>query len=488
MSTAYIAAALKDCESALERPEKWFSSCCILSNMFASQGQAQSAYLWRMQAQLSQPSRLSYHILAASAYAQLKRWKEAIAHNKKALDVDQNLAIAHFNLAHIYERIGQLEVGLDYLYKFTALRPEQPDGETCERLGKSLLQRGETERAINCFRWAIENDSELWSAYYYLADLLVKKGNPELAMRFYQLLLKRSPEQAEAYQKLGMLLLERQDYPAAVQQFRQAIRHNPDFVWPHLGLAKALSALQQWEEVIPVCQSALKLSSELHWAHSHMAQAFTAQQRPDQASDCLQQVCRLRGWPGCAEQGYQFTRDPFSHKIERWSQQLDRWMQTRSRHPLQVVQVGGAQGMWTCWLADQILTQADDQLVCFDQAFSPQFRSNLNRLKSPATVQLKKGNPAEMLEQLSLDYEEACDLIYIQDRCKKAQQLYDDARFAWTLLQTGGMMVFRDYHSAGKAADSPKAGIDRFLSEIPEQFDILYQERQLFIQKRFKQL
>ncbi|NJN29860.1 MAG: tetratricopeptide repeat protein [Synechococcales cyanobacterium RM1_1_8] len=516
MSHSLILEALQDCETALEKPDRWFFSCTILSNVLADIGQEQLAYLWRDLARQSQLSRQAFHVFAGAIYAKLERWKDAIHQNQQAIALDHRCAIAYTNLTQLYQQIDQPEAGADYRYQFISLWPQESTAEECEELGITFQERKQPGKAINCYRWAIERNPNQWTAYYRLAHLLARAKQLKQAMACYRRLLERDPSQGEAHQKLGQLLLQQQSYGEAVEQFQQAIRHQPDFVWSYLGLVKALMPLRRWDEAIAACQAALKLRADLDWPYRRMGAAWMEQGEPTEAIACFQQVAALSGWPQCRDRDYHFTHDLFTYWIPAWKKQLARCLEepslegssleslaldrSRPGRGLNVLQLGGAQGMWSCWMLDQVLTEGGDRLHCLEPQPLARFEQNLAKaqaagqatIQPPATVVYETAAIADRLQSLQQDSLGAYQLIYLQGQPQ--EQLQDQAQLAWPLLSPGGLMVFEDYHQAshpqGPARslrklpqESPRANIDRFLAQIPGEFEILDQAHQLFLRK-----
>lgn len=486
-SNILITEALRECEIALGKPEQWFFSCTMLSNLLADQREEQLAFLWKNLARQTQVSHPTYHVLAGVIYAHLGEWQEAIQHNKKAIGFDEKLAIAYSNLSELYKRIDEPQTSSEYYYQYLSMQPEASEAKDCEVLGTELLQRGQLSKALDCYRWAIKNDPEHWDAYYRIAHLLTQAQQPERAIRYYQLLLERDPSQAEAHQKLGKLFLNQQEYGKAIEQFRSAIQQKPKFIWPYLGLTQGFIALEQWDDAIESCQAALRSDDSLLWAYRHMAQALMAQKEEAKASACLLKVAALSGWNHCVERDYHFTRDPFTHKISLWLEQLQDWIDLPARTtPLQVLQVGTRQGMWSCWCLDQVLTHPEDKLLCLDQAFSPLFKLNIEKSKPITAVDYQQGKSTELLVTLCHQSIETHDLIYIQERPKEAQSLSEEIQLAWTLLKGGGMMVIEDSGktlAAREHQQSSKAILEKFLREILESFELTHQGKLLFIHK-----
>lgn len=486
MTNALLTEAIQDCEVALAQPEKWFFSCTMLSNILQDMGQEQLAYLWKNISRQTDLTRQTYHILVGATYIRFEDWDNAILHNKKAIAIDHKLAIAYSNLAKLYARLDAPEARAEYLYKFMALGPGQSDGDSCEELGNTLLEQGQVSQAINCYRWAIQNNSQQWTAYYRIAHLLTCAKQTDHAIRYYKLLLERDPTQAEAHQKLGKLLLNQQCYGEASTHFRAALAQKPDFIWAYLGLAQVALALEQWDETLEMCKHAIQLDDELIWAYRHMANALIAKGSLEGAGDCWQRVAALSGWPECLGRNYRFTRDPFTQKIALWSEQLLAWKSQDDRtEAVQVLQIGARQGMWSCWMLDHMLRHPEDHLLCIDQCLTQSLQQNLTKASCSAagTVSCQQSEPKQLLEKLNRQGHIGYDLIYIQDRRGDAEIIYQEAMLAWPLLKAGGMMALRDYNSTMPAQGpdrSLKVGIDNFLQNISGEFKILSQAQQLF--------
>ena len=480
--------ALKDSKAALDDPEKWFFSCTILSNILSEQGHPQLAYLWKSLARENDINQSTYHVLVGATYIQLEDWEQAIHHNKEAIAIDENLALAYSNLAKLYEKLEQPEEGLEYRYKFMSLRPDQTSADDCEELGNTLLKQGQAASALDCYRRAIQNNPEQWTAYYRIAHILNWAKQPDRAISYYQLLLERDSSQIEARQKLGKLLVEQQRYKEAVEQFQQTLTQQPDFNWAQFGLAQAFLALEQWDDTIEICQNALKAHGEQQWPYRHMAKAWLAKDQLSQVQICWQKIAALQGWTEWGDRRYHFTHDPLTHTMSIWHEQLQKCLDFDQRStPRRVLQIGGAQGMWSCWMLDKFLTKPEDKLTYLPLSQSSTAYSNLEKTQSECSIIYKREQPTDILNQLRANSQaNQQDLIYIQAKSIKAQSFHDIAHLSWPLLRAGGIMVFHGYQamvSGQSNHQAAKSSIDNFLSEIEGKFEISSQEKHLFIMK-----
>ncbi len=92
-----------------------------------------------------------------------------------------------------------------------------------------------------------------------------------------------------------------------------------------------------------------------------------------------------------------------------------------------------------------------------------------------------EGNVRQIISSLTHTY----DLVNIQDRCKKASYIEQDASLCWNLLKVGGIMLFKDYGRANP--DHPEqdlqTSINAFVDYVKCQVEILHQAYQLIVKK-----
>lgn len=138
-------------------------------------------------------------------------------------------------------------------------------------VGTTLLNRGDTARAIEEFRRAVLLDAANAAARYHLATALLGAGEDEEALRYFREALPSVPNAAEAYNTLGIALVARRRLPEAVEQFRHATRVRPAFAeaWNNLGTALASQGLRA--EAIRAFQQALFVRADYVEARRNLA-------------------------------------------------------------------------------------------------------------------------------------------------------------------------------------------------------------------------
>ncbi len=150
----------------------------------------------------------------------------AQADYEKGLQLHQEFAQLHHNLASVLLKLGKPAQAIPLLERSIELQPDLPQGHY--HLGLALDQTGEKERAIIHYTQAVKIWSGYVSAHHHLARLLVQKGNFSQAKAHFLEVIRQRPQSPAAPQELGMLLLKQGDYPAAAKQFRHALALAPN--------------------------------------------------------------------------------------------------------------------------------------------------------------------------------------------------------------------------------------------------------------------
>lgn len=482
MSVVYsrLNKALIACESALSNPTDWYNACSRVSNVLTSMGRFDEASQWNSMAIATSPNVVHYHAKAAILYTIQEDWDKAIATYKQVLELDPNYADAHRSLARLYSHLDKLELELHHWYELLTQRPELGTPERNYKLGQSFQEQGNLDRAAICYERVIEQNDQYWTAYYNLADVRGQQKQWEKVVDCYEQVIRKDATQVQAFHKLGQLWLQQKEYDQAISKFRAATKLDPKFPWSYLGLVQTFLKLEQWDEAIATCRAIISFVEEFPWTYSHMGKAFMAKGEEIQAIACYQKVCQLRGWDECLWRDYQFTQDGFSHQIPLWTAHLQPMTHQAN---LAALEIGSSQGMTACWLLDSILTDETSHITCIDQTFTERFKHNIYKADAEQQkVTQREGKPHPILESLAAS---TYDIILVQDRCKQANFIRKDTRLSWPLLKPEGIMFFKDYgwqHPEGPD-QSPKTGIDQFLSSISGQFKILHQAYQLIIKK-----
>jgi Flp pilus assembly protein TadD len=129
--------------------------------------------------------------------------QEAAEAYGKALELDPESAVAHYNLGASLTRSGEFAAAEPH---FRAVLEHNPNTQAHTGLGVVLWQQGRAQEAEASLRAAIKTDPNNASAYDQLGTILVEQGKLEEAASTYRLLVRNQPG-AAAHRELAQVLM-----------------------------------------------------------------------------------------------------------------------------------------------------------------------------------------------------------------------------------------------------------------------------------------
>ncbi|OGJ61397.1 hypothetical protein A3A67_05150 [Candidatus Peribacteria bacterium RIFCSPLOWO2_01_FULL_51_18] len=193
--------------------------------------------------------------------------------------------------------------------------------------------------------------------------------------------------------------------------------------------------------------------------------------------------------------------DWFSPHIPVWNKWLGH---LKNKSGLQFLEIGSFEGRSAIWLLKNILTHPGSRLTCIDcferarEAWDfeaatkldipkdlpveKNFDFNIQATGLENKVKKSKGTSNRLLRALPF---EAFDMIYI-DGSHEAHNVLTDAVLSFSLLKTGGIMIFDDYEWVcfkGQPLRHPGIGIDGFLKSFEGKYEILHKAFQVILKK-----
>ncbi len=201
----------------------------------------------RLQAAFAkQTSSLEAYTLYARAMGQQglkakEAHEQAVALFGKALEADQNFALAHFGL------------------------------------GVSLFATNNRWKASGEFRKTIQLDPSFTDAYKWLGDLLVTSPRRlyDQAIQAYQKAVELSPDYAEAFVGLGDARQAKGQYDEAIAEYRKALQLEPENARVHFGLGKIYyNEKQLYHEAVAEYERAIRLDPKFLEAYLSLGEIY----------------------------------------------------------------------------------------------------------------------------------------------------------------------------------------------------------------------
>jgi tetratricopeptide (TPR) repeat protein len=259
-------------------PDSWLAHN-NLGNFLFEQGQVDEAMAHYRRAVEMQPAYATAHYNLGEVLRQKGQEDEAIAHFRRALEIRPDYADAHNSLGVVLLRRGQVDEALVHLRQALEIRPDR--AEDHNNLANVLWQKGQIEEAIAHFRTAVEIRPAYAMAHYNLGQILQQDGRVREAISHYERALEIQPDFAPAGNSLSWVLATSPD--GAVRNGARAVSlaeevqrlssgNNPTFV---ATLAAAYAEASRFPEAIETAKRALQLAI----ARNKMAQADRLQQQ-----------------------------------------------------------------------------------------------------------------------------------------------------------------------------------------------------------------
>jgi protein O-GlcNAc transferase len=230
------------------------------------------------------PQSADLHDELGSLYAQHQDWVHAKDAFNAALQINPNLAAAHFHLGMAL--LAEQQPGaLDELNQAYQLAPQNP--EVALQLGQALAAAGQDDQAIPVLRHAIELDPKSTVAAYQLGLTLQRTNAPQEAIPLLQRAADADPQNVAILTNLGMALCQAQQAKDAVPVLQRAVALAPDDVTAHQNLAAAYIQLNQFDDAVEQLRISLKLSPDATRLHYNLGLALKMK---DDAADAIPEL------------------------------------------------------------------------------------------------------------------------------------------------------------------------------------------------------
>jgi tetratricopeptide (TPR) repeat protein len=166
------------------------------------------------------------HYGLALAYEDRGRFDEAVAHYRRAIELNPKDKVSHNNLAN---RLAETAPGEALLLYKTALKIDPDYADARSNVARLLARYGQTAEAIKHCRKAIQLRPKSAQPRLNLANLLAE-SQPDEAIRNYRQALAVKPDFAEAHFHLANTLVLSGRISEGVAHLQEALRLQPE--WP----------------------------------------------------------------------------------------------------------------------------------------------------------------------------------------------------------------------------------------------------------------
>jgi tetratricopeptide (TPR) repeat protein len=179
------------------------------------------------------------HLFKAVNYADYQEGMvdEAIAHCKKAIELDPNYADPHSFLGLVYSSSGLADGGIVEFRKAIELDPGWVD--TYCVLGIAYMGKGMFDEAIAQFKRAVNINHNWAEAHNGLGAAYSEKGMIDEGIAEFRKALKINPHLVDAQGNLGESFLKKGMLNESIAELHKALKIDPNYAPAHANLARA---------------------------------------------------------------------------------------------------------------------------------------------------------------------------------------------------------------------------------------------------------
>ncbi|NES05441.1 MAG: tetratricopeptide repeat protein [Okeania sp. SIO2F4] len=267
------------CLKALNSQPEFAPACKNIGDILQAKGNIEAAKNYYTKAITIFPDFAEAYANLGSMYAKQQDWEKAIFYYQKAIYLKPSLAGVYRNLAKVWQYLGKEELVTEFTYQALMLEPKSATAKEHLNLGNELLELGQIEAAINCYRHAIKLQPNLSGSYQKLGEVLTQKGELESALVVLNQGIKLTPKNPRCYYLLGEVLQEKKEYDLAIFAYGRAIEQKPDNHLFHKKLGDVWQKKGKLDVAIACYQKAIEINPNFFWGYYSLGNIYIKQQR-----------------------------------------------------------------------------------------------------------------------------------------------------------------------------------------------------------------
>jgi tetratricopeptide (TPR) repeat protein len=227
-----------------------------------------------------------------------RKWQEATLHFRNAIQIDDNLAAAHWGLAQAYEQLGR---GSEYIEELQrAVKLDPANAEARLRLANGYLAAyarqknaeflGEAERLANEI---VARDANNPDGRILLANVVYFKGDPAKAEQIIKEAVALDPKRVESHMGLARFYLQTNRPADAERVYNEAISVNERSSLVHVEYGKFLTQSGRSGDAEAQFRKAVEVDPENRDVRWVLASYYLVNNRADRAEEAYKAWAQL---------------------------------------------------------------------------------------------------------------------------------------------------------------------------------------------------
>jgi tetratricopeptide (TPR) repeat protein len=215
---------------------------------------------------------------------------------EKAIQLDPSSAEAHFQLAAVLRSLSlqdEARAQLSLYQNLMAERDQRDVAAARANEARASLKKGDTQRAADLYREAIEKDSNNSHLYYDFALALERNGDRAGEREAILRAVALDPKFAAAHNQLGLVLLQEGQTAEGEKELKSAISLDPNEVEAHNNLGVLYGQQGKDAEAAQLFQAAIENDPGYAPSYVNLAVALASQSRFSEAATSLKTALQI---------------------------------------------------------------------------------------------------------------------------------------------------------------------------------------------------
>lgn len=199
-------------------------------------------------------------------------WAErAVVSAEQAARLDDSLAEVHFALGNIYEATGKITEAIAEDKRGLELAPKSDEGY--RHLAHAYLDQGNKEQALAAYQTAIDIDPYYWFNFNALGYAYFQLGDFAKALSAFQRVVQIEPVNPYGYDNIGAVYLSQGKWAESISMFEKALQLRPHLVG-YSNLGTAYFHLRRYSDAAKMFEKAVEISPNQQLVLGNLADAY----------------------------------------------------------------------------------------------------------------------------------------------------------------------------------------------------------------------
>jgi len=154
-------------------------------------------------------------------------------------------------------------------------------------MGNDYNKIGDFDKAIECYKKAVEIKPDYHEALYNMGNAYKKKGDFDKAIECYEKAIKIKPDYHKAFYNIGIAYDEKEDFDKAIECYKKAVEIKPDYHEALFNMGNAYDEIGEFDKAIECYEKSIKIKPDDYKALFNMGFVYEFNKDYDNAKKCF---------------------------------------------------------------------------------------------------------------------------------------------------------------------------------------------------------